>query len=63
MGSYKWGYKSPNTGYNHCYLTYNPTYITTPEPPSRGVGVDLGLRGWAHVQDCCEVWLYEPLVP
>ena len=23
MGSYKWGYKSPNVGYNYSYLTYN----------------------------------------
>ena len=22
----KWGYKSPNIGYNHSYHTYNPTY-------------------------------------
>ena len=26
MGSYKWGYKSPNMGYNYSYPTYNPTY-------------------------------------
>ena len=28
MGSYKWGYKSPNLGYKYCYPTYNynPTY-------------------------------------
>ena len=26
MGSYKWGYKSPNMGYNYGYLTYNPSY-------------------------------------
>ena len=25
MGSYKWGYKSPNMGYNYNYPTYNPT--------------------------------------
>ena len=25
MGSYKWGYKSRNIGYNHSYPTYNPT--------------------------------------
>ena len=25
MGSYKWGYKSPNIGYNQSYPTYNPT--------------------------------------
>ena len=25
MGSYKWGYKSPNMGYNYSYPTYNPT--------------------------------------
>ena len=36
MGGYKYGYKSPNMGYNYSYLTYNPTYIiTTHEPPSR----------------------------
>ena len=34
MGSYKWGYKSPNMGYNRSYPTYNPAYITTHEPPS-----------------------------
>ena len=26
MGSYKWGYKSPNLGYNYSYPTYNLTY-------------------------------------
>ena len=26
MGSYKWGYKSRNMGYNYSYPTYNPTY-------------------------------------
>ena len=26
MGSYKWGSKSPNMGYNYSYPTYNPTY-------------------------------------
>ena len=26
MGSYKWGYKSPNIGCNSNYPTYNPTY-------------------------------------
>ena len=26
MGSYKWGYKSLNTSYNHSSPTYNPTY-------------------------------------
>ena len=25
-GSYKWGYKPPNMGYNYSYLTYNSTY-------------------------------------
>ena len=24
--SYKWGYKSPNTGYKYSYPTYNPSY-------------------------------------
>ena len=23
MGSYKWGYKSPNMGYDYTYPTYN----------------------------------------
>ena len=26
MGSYKWGYKSPNLGYKYSYPTYSPTY-------------------------------------
>ena len=26
MGSYKWGYKSLNMGYNCSYPPYNPTY-------------------------------------
>ena len=26
MGSYKWGYKSPNMGYKYIYPTYNPYY-------------------------------------
>ena len=26
MGSYMWGHKSPNMGYNNGYPTYNPTY-------------------------------------
>ena len=26
MGTYKWGYKSLNMGYNYSYPTYNPTY-------------------------------------
>ena len=34
MGSYKWGCKSPNMGYNYSFPSYNPTYITTHEPPS-----------------------------
>ena len=25
MGSYKWGYKSPNMGYNNGYPNYNAT--------------------------------------
>ena len=25
MGSYKWGYKSPNKGYKYSYLTEHPT--------------------------------------
>ena len=25
MGSYKYGYKSPNMGYSYSYLTYSPT--------------------------------------
>ena len=35
MGSYKWGYKSHNLGYNYSYPTYNPP-TTTHEPPSGG---------------------------
>ena len=31
MGSYKWGYKSPNMGYKYSYPTYNPTY-SYPKP-------------------------------
>ena len=27
-GSYKWGYKSPNMGYNYSYPTYNPLIPT-----------------------------------
>ena len=30
MGSYKWGYKSPNMGYNYSYPTYNSTYTYLP---------------------------------
>ena len=26
MGSYKWGYKSPNMAYNYSYPTYKPIY-------------------------------------
>ena len=26
MGSYKWGFKSPNMGYNYRYPTYSHTY-------------------------------------
>ena len=26
MGSYKWGYKPPDKGYNYSYPTYNPAY-------------------------------------
>ena len=26
MGSYKWGYKSPNMSYKYTYPTYNSTY-------------------------------------
>ena len=26
MGSSKWGYESPNTGYKYGYPTYDPTY-------------------------------------
>ena len=35
MGSYKQGYKSPNMGYKYSYPT--PPFITTHEPPSRGL--------------------------
>ena len=38
MGSCKWGYKSPNLGYNKSYPTYSPTR-TTHEPPSRALGL------------------------
>ena len=34
VGSYKWGFKSPNMGHKYGYPTYNPL-ITTHEPPSR----------------------------
>ena len=33
MGSYKWGYKSPNMGYKYSYLHVTPL-ITSHEPPS-----------------------------
>ena len=26
MGSYKWGYESPNMGNKYSYPTYSPTY-------------------------------------
>ena len=26
MGSYTWGYKSPNMAYEYSFPTYNPTY-------------------------------------
>ena len=35
MGSYKWGYQSPNLGYKYSYPTYNSVYIATHEPPSK----------------------------
>ena len=39
MGSYKWGHKSPNMGYN-MYIVALPItlLITTHEPPSIGTG-------------------------
>ena len=40
MGSYEWGYKSPNMGYKYSDPTYNPT-VTTHEPPSRVGGFRL----------------------
>ena len=36
MGSYTWGYMSPNRSYN-VYATYNPLIIAH-EPPSRAEG-------------------------
>ena len=36
MGSYKYGYKFTNMGYNDSYLTYITPLITTHEPPSTG---------------------------
>ena len=36
MGSYNWGYKSPDMAYKCSYPTYNPTY-TAHEPSSRDV--------------------------
>ena len=30
MGSYKWGYKSPNRSYNYSYLTYISTSLQVP---------------------------------
>ena len=37
MGSYNWGYKSPNMGYIYSYPTYITLLITTHEPPSKAV--------------------------
>ena len=34
MGSYKWGSKSPNRGYNHIVTLIITPLITTHEPPS-----------------------------
>ena len=36
MRSYKWGYKSPNLGYNYSTLLITPL-ISTHEPPTRGL--------------------------
>ena len=51
MGSYKWGYQSPNMDYRCGYPTYyNPTYKTTHEPPvsagriPRKESKDVGLK-------------------
>ena len=49
MGSYKWGYKSPNMSYIYSYPNHNPPPITTHEPPST-VSVDLGRDGGAGAQ-------------
>ena len=36
----KWSYQSPNIGHNnYSYPTYYHSYITTHEPPSRGVSM------------------------
>ena len=34
MGSYKWGFESPNMGNKYSYPTYSPTFLTTHEPQS-----------------------------
>ena len=34
MGSYKWGYKSPNMAYNYSYPIVITPLIITHEPPS-----------------------------
>ena len=53
MGSYKWGYKSPNMGYTIVILLITPL-TTTHEPPSME-GVDpprsLGSRVYGRVGD------------
>ena len=45
IGSYTWGYKSPNMGYKYSYPTNNPTYhypYPEPEPLKEPFYKDLG---------------------
>ena len=38
MGSYKWGYKSPNVGCKYSYPTYHPNYFLPMNPQVEGFG-------------------------
>ena len=43
MGSYKYGYKSPNMGYNYIATLLIAPLISAHEPPSRVLGAPLFL--------------------
>ena len=46
MGSYKWGYQSPNLGPNYSYPTYNSTsdYPSTPKQLPMNLQVSTSLN-------------------
>ena len=46
MGSYKWGYKSPNMAYNCGYPSYNSTCMGSYKSPNMGYNYSYPTCNW-----------------